>query len=245
MGWWRGGSGRVWTVQRRSRIPFGVYWESDLRLLLGAGCGDAMLDVGANVGETARKLATNFPSAAIYSVEPVPASFAELRRATASLRRVECVEAAFGDTPGEGTVTIDRRARNTMLPGFSQRTARVRVSTVDAFCAQRSIDRLGLLKIDTEGFEMPVLRGSESMLRDGRIDAVLAECEFAPSPDPHTDFGDLRAMLTPYGLRVVSFYTGGINRKGWVWGDVLFVRDGRAEHLPVVTSPFGAPTRPE
>ena len=46
-----------------------------------------------------------------------------------------------------------------------ERTERVRVVTLDDFVAERSIDRLDFIKIDTEGAEINVLRGAANSIR--------------------------------------------------------------------------------
>lgn len=42
--------------------------------------------------------------------------------------------------------------------------------SIDDFCAQNKIDRIGLLKMDVEGYEQSVLSGAERMLRENRIE---------------------------------------------------------------------------
>ncbi|HKP40099.1 FkbM family methyltransferase [Mycobacterium sp.] len=233
-------------VGRSVDIPYGVGWRHDLKRLIGHDSAATFFDVGANVGQTAELLAESFPKATIYSFEPVPATFVELSRNTAGLSRVECVDLALGATPGEATITTDRNVLNTMTPDVSsQALTTVQVDTVDQFCARRTIKRVGLLKIDTEGFEVSVLQGAATMLAEGRIDFALVECDFFRRPDePHGDFFEVHDLLAPQGFRVVSFYTGGIDRRGWVWGDVLLMRQGCADHLPLTMSPFGPPVEP-
>lgn len=68
---------------------------------------------------------------------------------------------------------------------MSSDRAKVRLDTVDAFCAEQGIEHIDLLKTDTEGYETSVLRGANSMFEQGRIDFDLAECDF-PSPTPGT-----------------------------------------------------------
>jgi FkbM family methyltransferase len=204
------------------------------------GTQPTLIDVGANIGQTAQRLVQRFPDAAIYSFEPVPATFAELQYNTVSFAGVECVNVALGDAPGEATITTDRQGQNTLMRGVSSNgKATIRVSTLDAFCAERGIDRIDLLKIDTEGFEMAVLRGSTGMLSNRCVDFVLAECDFIRRYDePHGDFFEIHDILAQHEFRVVGFYNGGVDGRGWVWGNVLMMRQGCADHMSVSCSPF-------
>jgi hypothetical protein len=85
------------------------------------------------------------------------------------------------------------------MPGVStQVKSTVDVNTVDAFCADRKTDRIDFLKIDTEGFEAPVLRESEEILPGGRVDFVLAECDFIRRwYEPHGDFFEISRSPCP------------------------------------------------
>lgn len=227
-------------VHRRKNVPFGLGWEQDLRALLGArATGATFIDVGANIGQTAQSLSGVFPEASIVSFEPVPHTFLELQRNTAGLPRVECVNLALGESSGAAVMTADRDGQNTLLEGVStEGTTTVRVETLDEFSQARGLGQITLLKIDTEGFETAVLRGASGLLAAGRIDFVLAECDFLRRPDePHGDFFAIHEQLASHGFRVVAFYSGGVDTDGWVWGDVLMMRPGAVDPLPVACSP--------
>jgi FkbM family methyltransferase len=227
-------------LHRLRSVPFGIRWEYDVRCLLGNTTRRLTLfDVGANVGQTAQRLVQVFPSSTIYSFEPVPATFVKLQRNVAHLTQVECVDVALGEEPGEVTMTTDRDGRNTLIAGVSSsNSVSARVTTLDNFCADRSIQRADVLKIDTEGFETFVLNGARGMLSQGHIEFVVAECDFIRREDePHGDFFEIHALLAPLGFKMIGLYNGGVDEHGWVWGDMLMMREGAAIGMPVVGSP--------
>ncbi len=208
-------------VRRRHKVPFGVRWSDDLAWCLGGAPLGAAFDVGAHRGETTRKLLEAFPDAPVYCFEPLPKSFAALAAATAGTT-ARAVNAAMSDTVG--TLTI-ARGKSTLTTGVYAGGERLQVAatTVDRYAGEQGLERIGLLKIDTEGHEPAVLRGAAGLLGEGRIDFVLCECEFTPRPEePHAAFADLHAILEPLGYRVVAFYSGGVDNHGWIWGDVLY-----------------------
>lgn len=47
-------------------------------------------------------------------------------------------------------------------------------TSLDDFCEVNGIDRIGLIKMDVEGYEQDVLQGAKKMLKEGRIDKVVA-----------------------------------------------------------------------
>jgi hypothetical protein len=146
---------------------------------------------------------------------------------------------ALGEKPGEAIITSDRNLCNTLVAGVqSNDSAVVKVGTIDDFCADRGIQRVDLLKTDTEGFEAFVLKGASETLAKGNVDFLVAECDFIRRPDqPHGDFFEIYAMLAPLGFTMVSFYTGGVDERGWVWGNMLMMREGAAGGLQMTRSP--------
>jgi hypothetical protein len=51
----------------------------------------------------------------------------------------------------------------------------VSVTTLDKFCEENKVSKIDLLKIDVEGFEYEVLKGSVNTLTKGKIDTIQIE----------------------------------------------------------------------
>jgi FkbM family methyltransferase len=201
--------------------------------------------VGANTGQTALTLSSRFPETRIYCFEPIPSTFEQLARNTAAKTRIESICCALGAEPGSGKMTTEPLSvSNTLLvethtDAKRQTLTEVKVDTVDSFCAARGLQRVDLLKTDTEGYEMKVLHGSKQLLQERRIEFVLAECDFfRRTNEPHGDFTEICQYLSAFGYRVVAFYSGGVDNLGWVWGDVLFRECSGKAPGRVACSPF-------
>jgi FkbM family methyltransferase len=218
--------------------PWGADPFTDLRALEPRIA--VALDVGANEGQTYRRLRDAFPSADIHSFEPVPQTFERLRATVGRDPRARCNQLALGAACGEAEITVSAKSGQNTLNTSAKPdapTTRIQVSTVDAYLQEQGLSGTDLLKIDTEGFEIAVLEGARNALKAGAIRFVLAECEFVANPaEPHGDFFKIADLLLPIGYRVVSFYSGGVNGNGWLWGDVLFMLPSEA--APVTCSPF-------
>jgi FkbM family methyltransferase len=134
------------------------------------------LDIGANVGIFSLVVAALDPGMTVHAFEPVPATFAALRRNVAvnTFTNVVAHEVALSDVVGRAEVHVPRQPGGkpcdaSMLQDFRDDTEAVAVATttVDAFVHERGIERVGLLKIDTEGTEHLVLEGGrETLARD-------------------------------------------------------------------------------
>jgi FkbM family methyltransferase len=233
-------------LRRTSSVPFGVRWHQDIQFFANGRKLETILDVGANTGQTALTIASAFRNSRVYSFEPVPSTFKQLSLNVAKYPSIEPICCALGADQGSAKMTTETLSEtNTLVIGLEANLdagplVEVPVDTVDSFCAKRGLQQINLLKIDTEGYEMKVLQGSDEMLTLGKIDFILAECDFfRRDRAPHGDFMEIYHHLTARGFHVVSFYTGGVDNLGWMWGDVLFRHVSNLPAGRVATAPAG------
>lgn len=102
----------------------------------------------------------------------------------------------------------------------------VRIDTIDGYCSRHAINTIDLLKIDTEGYEIPVLEGACSQLEAGNIAFILCEVGFTRSNTRNTYFADLTEFLASrrysfFGLYDISHYWA----DGVSFGNALFVHE--------------------
>lgn len=190
-----------------SRLPRGFRFHYDLRRYLDRmPC--LVVDAGANIGQTALAFARWWPAARIHSFEPIAATYARLATACGNNPRIECHRLALGDAESEAQVSVqDNSELNSLLaPSGTGATERVRVRRLDDWAAERRIERIDLLKIDVEGYELRVLAGAEALLREHRISAVFAECTFMRNGATHALFDDLDRHLNARDLWFSGWY---------------------------------------
>ena len=144
------------------------------------------IDIGANVGDYSLWLRRQYPNSKILAFEPNPKTFAKLRQAIRDDKTI-LIDKGLGAT--EGILPFfDRRdcegssghgsLYEEVITGIHKADAvrvDVRITTFDRVLQERSINRVSLLKIDTEGHELEVLRGAEKSLRKGLIDVIQLE----------------------------------------------------------------------
>jgi FkbM family methyltransferase len=181
----------------------------DARMLLGDASGLVLFDVGGNVGQTAADMVRRFKGPRIYSFEPSPKSFAALRERCPS---VTCEQLAFGDAPGKLPFHLDSAwsVNDSLLrPAHgSDATVEVQVDTIDAYCDRQKIERIDLLKIDTQGYDVRVLEGAAQMLAHRQIRLFSAEANLTPMYDGQPQPSALFAFAERFGYRVVGVYPG-------------------------------------
>jgi FkbM family methyltransferase len=204
----------------------GIDVELDLARLSSESPLETIFDVGANFGQTACRFSKAFPSAVICSFEPVPTSFSRLVEAVKSLPQVRTFNCALGDAAGSVQINIAANAGSCSIRSIKATSDSVDVSidTLDNICDSNRIDVVDLLKIDVEGFELPVLRGASRRLSTGKVRYIYAECVLAPNAEmPHTSFFDLHNFLNERGFCFVSYYAESFDlRLGCALGNVLY-----------------------
>jgi FkbM family methyltransferase len=194
------------------RFPAGVHFERDFRRFIGKA-PTTVIDAGANVGQTALRFSRFFPEATIYSFEPVKDTFRQLVERCASSRNIECIHAALGEGAAEILISLNANSElNSLLDEVDCQAPdtgdheRVSVQRLDEFARERGIECIDLLKMDTEGYEIHVLRGAARMLADGAVRAVFAECGFLHGDKRKVHFADLDLHLSSNGFRFSGLY---------------------------------------
>jgi FkbM family methyltransferase len=124
-----------------------------------------IVDLGSHIGFSVLFFRSRFPDARILAVEPQPESAAVLRRNVASLGNVEVLERAVA--PEDGVVRFfeaEQPWQSSLLRGpASANEIQVRALTLDQLLSQAGVAAVDLLKVDIEGVEVEVLRGSEAV----------------------------------------------------------------------------------
>jgi FkbM family methyltransferase len=149
-----------------------------------------VIDIGANEGQTSAEIMKRFPSARVLAFEPTSKTFAILEACAAS-HGFEAFKVAVGDTKGELEFNCFESSQcNSILPATAPDSAviagirekpvveRVKVEPLDSFLEEHGLGTtpVNYLKIDVQGFEMPVLRGAVQTL--ARTRSILIEVSF-------------------------------------------------------------------
>ena len=169
-----------------------------------AAKGEAMIDVGANVGDTIAILRAAVPGAGVLAVEGAPEHLGFLRRNVGHLEDVEVAAVYLGDT--NQTVRAQREVRRgsgRLLPGGEE----VEVVTLDRLLEDRPrFASAAFLKVDTDGFDARVLRGATGLLAHAR---PVVFFELHPRLLAGSDPGGVAVLelLRDLGYRDLVFYT--------------------------------------
>jgi FkbM family methyltransferase len=144
-----------------------------------------VFDIGANQGFYSIMMRKMSERLQIYAFEPHPKTYQLLEKG-AELHRFRSFNIGFGDEKTEAVLyDYDSRDGSTHaslyrgvienIHGGSATGHPIDIDTVDHFTRENHIGQIDLLKIDTEGNELNVLKGATRMLQEGRIHCIQFE----------------------------------------------------------------------
>ena len=154
--------------------------------------GDLFLDVGANVGTYS--IWVGELGAEIIAIEPAEDTFSLLwDNIKLNQHNITPLQVAAGAQNGFLRFTVGRDCVNRIDP---RGAAEIRVLTIDSIIGDRTASGM---KVDVEGFEIDVLRGSARALSDHRIRLIQLEWNGTSKLAVGTDRRPVAELLTGYG----------------------------------------------
>jgi FkbM family methyltransferase len=150
--------------------------------------GAVVVDVGANIGIYSRFFSHCVgPAGAVHSFEPESQNFQRLQAATSRLSNIRVSEFAVGERSGNSklylsdTLAVDHRTY--LTKSSARRAVAIQMIALDDYF--KPGERVDLIKMDVQGYELQALRGAERVIRDNPEIKLLLE-------------------FWPYGLRQAS-----------------------------------------
>jgi hypothetical protein len=105
----------------------------------------------------------------------------------------------------------------------ARRSVKVPVRPLDEFTA--GVERVGVLKLDVQGFEEEVLRGASETL--ARTSCVLLEVLYESYYEGDAPFDTLHRIMVDKGFRTYAISAPAVSPTGQhLWSDVAYVRRG-------------------
>jgi len=167
-----------------------------------------VVDAGANIGIYSEFLSRCVgPKGVVHSFEPCPDNFMRLRSASRRLPNVCPCPAAVGERSGEtmlyvsDKLNVDHRAYAT--EGNARRAVQVGMVALDDYF--KPGQRIDLLKLDVQGYELHALQGAKRIVNENQEIKLLFE-------------------FWPYGLK----------QAGATWGELIEMLEGFAMNIMFV-----------
>jgi FkbM family methyltransferase len=203
---------------------------ADMRRLCGSIRRPLVIDAGANDGKTIAAFRDNLDDPTIHAFEPGRTTFTALGRQTAGIPNLHLNNLALGSE--RGCVEFIENSKSDMssilepsveCKGTIQDRYPVDVTTLDAYCAERNILAIDILKSDTQGFDLEVIKGGKNLLADRRIHLIYMEITFCDMYKGLPRADEIFGFLFDHGFSLVAFYNFYHRNDLAAWCDVLVV----------------------
>jgi FkbM family methyltransferase len=159
---------------------FKAYADRAERQLLKTvvSAGDVVVDAGANIGIYSQFLARCVgPTGIVHSFEPAPENFKRLQSAARTLGNVCLSQAALGERTEKWRLYLSDKLnvdhRTYVAEGDSRRTLAIDIVALDDYF--KPGQRVDLIKMDIQGYELHALRGASRVLADNADLKLLLE----------------------------------------------------------------------
>ncbi len=213
-----------------------------LRRIINGERDITFIDVGANTGQTIDLVRKDFKNAKIYSFEPTPELVKELEAKYKSDSYVIISEKALADFDGKAKFYVSPYSpTNSMLvPDIdlyieihcdrandlkNLKEIVVPVTTLSNWYKSNNFsDHIDVLKIDTQGTELQVLKGAGDLLKD-KIKIIILEVQFVNFYKGSPPYYKIFEFLYDHKYNLLDFFNNmRLNNLEIIESDLIFLK---------------------
>jgi FkbM family methyltransferase len=165
------------------RLCYGIFKaytdRAERRLLRNVlSAGSVVVDAGANIGIYSQFFSSCVGrTGVVHSFEPSPDNFRHLQSATRKLENVRLSQAAVGERSGRSKLYVSDKLnvdhRTYSNEGKSRHAMAIDMIALDDYF--KPGERVDLIKMDIQGYELHALRGANRVLADNPAAKLLIE----------------------------------------------------------------------
>lgn len=203
-----------------------------------------VIDIGANTGQSINLMLSINPDVKVYSFEPTPKLVSILKEKYQKNENVQIIGIGLLDKKGEFDFhTSEYSPTNSFLEPnttlysdydtalsntlSNSKQIKIEVDTFDEWYIKNGNSRIiDLMKIDTQGTEYEVLKGSLSNIQT-KIKAISLEFQYLPFYKNCTPFYETMKLLYENGFVLFSFFESSKkNNLQLIENNALFINNG-------------------
>jgi FkbM family methyltransferase len=224
-----------------SRVPQrsvgGFTLERDLKVIVGKR-SPICFDVGANEGQTIAMFERTFLEPVVFAFEPNTSLASILRQRYRERKNITVLDFGLGaheeqrvfhnyDNSTLGSfLELEEHASRDLLRTTKLSDSVVAVRTVDSFLSEAGVTQLDILKCDTQGFDLEVLKGASTAMARGRVDVVQVELNFARIYHNQGPATKICELLHEHNFDLVDFYEKSRRHNRIQWCTAIFLKRG-------------------
>jgi len=196
-----------------------------------------IVDVGVNRGMASDRFLKHFRNAQSLAFEPEPEAFKMLNDLSVRDKRIHPYQFAIGDVDDRSILNVAVSSDGSSLlslspdlsPGqygdWTRSVSKVPIvmRRLDTVYADLKLNIIDVLKIDTQGYDLRVLKSGAEILRPDVVRSIICEINFIEYYEGRANFCDISDFLISDGYKLVGLYNCVRNVRGVIdWCDSLW-----------------------
>lgn len=194
---------------------------------------DIFIDVGANKGQFSAIASYLYPNSEIISFEPLKNVCSNAKKKFKKYKNITFHNYAIGNEEGliplnvskkddsSSILSIGSNQKNTFPGTEKSHTEHITVSTLQKFITKIDLSKNIFMKIDVQGYEMEVLKGSSNYLK--YFNYIYVECSYIELYQNQALAFEIIKFLDSLSFNLAGVYNNYYNKKGQViQSDFLF-----------------------
>ena len=131
---------------------------------------NSIIDIGASNGKWSVEMTRIFPEALFLAIEPLIERKRELEKVKNTYSNFDYVLCVAGEKDGqEVTLAVSDDLDGSTVGGVTEKFRKIPVRTIDSIIAEKKLEGPFLLKLDTHGYEIPILSGARNTLMETNV----------------------------------------------------------------------------
>ena len=169
-----------------------------------------IFDIGANTGQSLYRYKKLFDKSNFYSFEPSVEAFKALKSKYGNSNDVKLFNTALGS---EKKKKLFYEYKNNELSSFikidkkfkeTKKNIYVKIDTIDSVFKKNNLKKINLLKMDTQGYEEPILRGAKNLIAEQKIDLIELEIILGDYYEKSSSFKKIEDTLSSGSYRLLA-----------------------------------------
>jgi len=195
-------------------VDWNIYHEATYNRLFRPQPGNIVVDAGAHIGVYTLKVAKQVGNKGrVISIEPEDENYKLLVKNIKinKYQNIAPVKIALSDFEGKANLFLKARSRSHSLNKKTWITpivdlTKTSVTTLDKLLSELDVKKVDILKINVEGAELKVLKGSREFLNNKRISKIVATPHLPYKQEAHK----INRYLKGFGYKTKIFDDGQI-----------------------------------
>ena len=194
-----------------------------------------IFDVGANDGQSIERFSSIFPKSTVHSFEPIKECYEKIFNIY-NRRNIIINNFALGDRDCERIFHVNKNSYTSSFFKINKKYAELvnydhinksekkKIKTLDGYVNSHKIKKIDILKIDTQGYELNVLKGAKKSLKD-KIKFIELELTLADYYKKKINFYEIDKVLTKNNFILCDMANFSYNKnKQLAWFDLLYLK---------------------